>query len=128
VELVLRGVAPAAVTVTRAEAHPYLVYWAAPTPDPTGSGHVALGLEPVVPTAPWREPSQTYPDALRFTGAVMAARVGYWRHHGHYIGPYTVGYYVPGERSVDIDTLADFQAAERAIEAAQNEPETIRAH
>lgn len=48
----------------------------------------------------------------RLNGAIYLADVSYFRQRGHFYGDETYAYIMPQERSVDIDTLLDFEFAE----------------
>lgn len=55
---------------------------------------------------------QDLPPAWLPNGAVYAARIDWFRHNGGFLGPGTLGYAMPAERSIDIDTALDFAMAE----------------
>ena len=59
---------------------------------------------------------QDLPDVYRLNGAVYATRVGWLRSQRRFVGPGTVGHVMPDERSIDIDTIADFESFVRAVE------------
>lgn len=98
--------APSVVSVSEAPCHPYLIYGH----DPDGR------LAPFVEKPPalgWRR--QDLPPAFRINGAVYAADVAWLRaRRAMVLAGETAGYEMPVERSIDIDTLEDLQAAERA--------------
>lgn len=50
-------------------------------------------------------------------GAIYAVRVAWFLERRAFIGPGSVGHVMPAERSVDIDTLLDFQLAEVILAA-----------
>jgi CMP-N,N'-diacetyllegionaminic acid synthase len=56
---------------------------------------------------------QDLPRAWLLNGAVYVARVDWFREHKTFVGAGTLGYEMPAKRSIDIDDLADFQAAEK---------------
>jgi CMP-N,N'-diacetyllegionaminic acid synthase len=98
---------PAAVTATHAAVHPWLVF------KPTSDGR----LEPY--SAPARGTSlrrQDLPPAVKLNGAVYAAEIGWLREHRTFIHrDGTRVWIMPAERSLDIDTPGDFEAAERIL-------------
>jgi N-acylneuraminate cytidylyltransferase len=98
--------APGAVSVSEAPCHPYLIF-----------GRDAAGrLSPFVekpPALSWRR--QDLPPAYRVNGSVYAADLVWLRTERTLCkAGETVAYEMPVERSFDIDTLEDLQAAERA--------------
>jgi CMP-N,N'-diacetyllegionaminic acid synthase len=52
-------------------------------------------------------------------GAIYIARTSYFRAHGGFMGPSTVGYVMDAASSIDIDVEADFALAERLAMSAQ---------
>lgn len=97
--------APSCVSVREAQSHPWLVFGQDAAgrltpfaPPPAGAGHRRQDL----------------PPALVLNGAVYAADVAWLRRERAFIRPgETVAWEMPADRSIDIDTLEDFQAAER---------------
>ncbi len=67
-------------------------------------------LEPWFPDF-WGRKSQEMPTAYRPNGAVHVADVEVLRATGSMLGPPVVGYEMPRERSIDIDTEADLHEA-----------------
>ena len=55
---------------------------------------------------------QDLPQVWAANGAVYVARVSWLRQANSFVGEGTVGWEMPPERSVDIDTLLDFRLAE----------------
>lgn len=100
------GGAPGAVSVSEAPCHPYLIFQR----DPAGR------LSPFVEKPAdmgWRR--QDLPPAYRINGAVYAADLAWLRAERTLCkAGQTAAYEMPVERSIDIDTLEDLQAAERA--------------
>lgn len=97
--------APACVSVAEAPSHPWLVF-----------GQDARGrLDPFAPPlagASLRR--QDLPPAWVLNGAVYAADAAWLRRERSFLKPgETAAWPMPPARSVDIDTLADFEAAER---------------
>ena len=100
------GGAPGAVSVSEAPCHPYLIF-----------GRDAAGrLSPFVEKPAelgWRR--QDLPPAYRVNGAVYAADLTLLRaSRSLCVAGETAAYEMPVDRSIDIDTLEDLQAAERS--------------
>ncbi len=58
---------------------------------------------------------QELPDAYQPNGAVYVAELNWLRSQREFYGPGAVGYVMPAERSVDIDTELDFLLAEAIL-------------
>lgn len=104
--LMIESDAPGAVSVCEAPCHPYLIF------QRDRAGRLSPFVEK--PTGmSWRR--QDLPPAYRINGAVYAADLAWLRAgRSFWKAGETVAYEMPAERSVDIDTLEDFRAAERA--------------
>ncbi|SFS29921.1 cytidylyltransferase domain-containing protein [Brevundimonas viscosa] len=99
--------APACVSVTEAPMHPWLAY-----------GQDARGrLDPFcAPPGGASLRRQDLPPAWMLNGAVYAAEVDWLRRERSFLKPgETAIWQMPSERSIDIDTLEDFEAAERLM-------------
>ena len=48
-------------------------------------------------------------------GAVYAAQADWLREHGSFMSDQTIGYVMPSERSVDIDSVQDLYIAEAML-------------
>lgn len=98
--------APGAVSVSQAPCHPYLIF------QRDAGGRLTPFVEKPTELG-WRR--QDLPLAYRINGAVYAADLE-WLRAGRTLckAGETVAYEMPVERSVDIDTIEDLQAAERA--------------
>lgn len=99
------GGAPACVSVTEAPVHPWLAY-----------GQDSRGrLDPFAPPPPGASlRRQDLPPAWMLNGALYAAEADWLRRERSFLKPgETALWPMPPERSVDIDTLEDFEAAER---------------
>lgn len=97
--------APACVSVAEAPSHPWLVF-----------GQDARGrLDPFAPApAEASLRRQDLPPAWVLNGAVYAADAAWLRRERTFLKPgETAAWPMPPARSIDIDTLADFEAAER---------------
>ena len=105
--LVLLHDAPAAVTATNASTHPWLVY--SQTPD----GKLLPYVAPNIGASLRR---QDLPAAVQLNGAVYAADICWLRKNRAFVvRDQTRVWIMPEERSVDIDTLYDFETAERVM-------------
>ncbi|NKB48437.1 MAG: acylneuraminate cytidylyltransferase family protein [Alphaproteobacteria bacterium] len=71
-------------------------------------------LQPVVASESL-DNRQDYEPIYLPNGSIYIFDVETLRHARHYVGPRTFGYPMPAERSVDIDTEADFLAAEALL-------------
>ncbi|HEX8660852.1 MAG TPA: hypothetical protein VF686_03215, partial [Brevundimonas sp.] len=98
--------APGAVSVSEAPCHPYLIFQRDP------AGRLSPFVEKPAEVG-WRR--QDLPPAYRVNGAVYAADLAWLRAERTLCkASETAAYEMPVERSIDIDTLEDLQAAERA--------------
>jgi N-acylneuraminate cytidylyltransferase len=92
--------APAAVSVAPVEQSPYWMY--------------RLGgdrtLDPILPLPPGVSRRQDLPPVYALNGAVYVADVAWLRQTRTFLTPQTVAHVMPAERSIDIDTAADFDA------------------
>ncbi len=70
-----------------------------------------LGGDRIVFRDDFQRPRQEYEPAMAINGAIYCARTAYWLMHEGFYGPQTVGYVMPAERSIDIDTEFDLQVA-----------------
>lgn len=96
--------APGAVSISEAPCHPWLIFAR------DAAGRLAPFVEKPAGLS-WRR--QDLPPAYRINGAVYAADLSWLRvGRSMFRAGETVAYEMPAERSVDIDTLEDLQAAE----------------
>ncbi len=102
IEMLFKSRAKAVVSVTPAEHHPFLFQVLKP------AGRVG-NLFPAVNLTGNR---QDLPAAYRINGAVYAANAAYLHRQKSFFGPATYAYIMPAKRSVDIDTLLDFEFAQ----------------
>jgi CMP-N,N'-diacetyllegionaminic acid synthase len=104
VQQLLDAQAPACVSVCAAEESPYWMF--------------RLGehsrLTPLLDT-PAATRRQDLPPVFLLNGAVYAARTDALRRMGSFLGPETVAHVMPRERSIDIDTLEDFENFARQL-------------
>lgn len=96
------GGAPACVSVVEPAQSPYWTY------SIDGAGR----LEPIVPRDALPDRRQDLPPSYALNGAVYVARVEWLRKANTFVAEGTVGYVMPPERSVDIDTERDLLLAE----------------
>jgi N-acylneuraminate cytidylyltransferase len=91
--------APACVSVREAQDHPYWTYRIQPDGE----------LAPFVPRTTAVSRRQDLPAAWCLNGAIYAARTDWLRQHHSFVGPGTIGFEMPVERSLDIDTPQDLE-------------------
>jgi N-acylneuraminate cytidylyltransferase len=72
-------------------------------------------LSPVVKTEPEQKPRQELAPTFVLNGALYLARIDWLIGSRSFVTEETVGYEMPFDRSVDIDTLADWAEAESLI-------------
>lgn len=58
---------------------------------------------------------QELPDAFQPNGAIYVAELDWLRTRRRFYAPETVGYLMPPERSIDIDTMLDFRIADAQL-------------
>jgi CMP-N,N'-diacetyllegionaminic acid synthase len=104
VQRLLEANAPACVSVCAAEESPYWMF---------SLGHQAR-LKPLLDT-PATTRRQDLPPVYVLNGAVYAARTDALKRMGSFLGPETVAHVMPRERSIDIDTLEDFENFARQL-------------
>ncbi|RYD81273.1 MAG: acylneuraminate cytidylyltransferase family protein, partial [Sphingomonadales bacterium] len=93
--------APAVVSVCEPEDHPNWMYRI------DGKGR----LDPLM-AAPAVARRQDLPPVYSLNGAIYFAKTGWLQQHRSFVGPETLGYAMPGDRSVDIDGPLDWKLAE----------------
>jgi N-acylneuraminate cytidylyltransferase len=106
--------APSCVSVREAVDHPYWTYRL------DAGGQLQPYVEPPAGGAAMRR--QDLPGAYAINGAVYAARVDRLLASRSFLAPGTVCVVMPADRSLDIDTSVDLQAAERLLLQRQEEP------
>lgn len=111
VELLLASGAPACVSLRPAEDHPLWTFRL----DEQG----ALSRF-VAPSAELPRRRQDLPPAWCLNGAVYAAHAQWLCRERSFLVPQTVGYRMPTERSLDIDTWADVEQLQRVANSAQS--------
>ncbi len=98
--------APSAVSVCEVGKHPYWIYQC----------DAAQRLEPLIKERPDVTRRQDLPPAYALNGALYLARIDWLLEQQDFIGPETLGYIMPPERSVDLDTPQDWRWVEFLIE------------
>jgi CMP-N,N'-diacetyllegionaminic acid synthase len=98
-DLLARSEAPACVSVSPVEQHPYWMF-------AVDERH---RLAPLIDRGSVATRRQDLPDIYALNGAIYVADVGWLRVSRSFLSAETVGYVMPVERSIDIDTQADFQ-------------------
>lgn len=105
-----RRAAPACVSLCPVAESPYWMYRL----DESGR------LDGLVECPDGSHRRQDLPPVYRLNGAVYVAEVGWLSSHGGFVGPQTVGYLMPAERSLDIDTPQDLACFEALIAAGDH--------
>jgi N-acylneuraminate cytidylyltransferase len=100
--------APSAVSVCEVGEHPYLMY----------KCDTAQRLEPIIKGRPDVACRQDLPPVYALNGALYLARTEWLLKRQDFIGQDTLGYIMPPERSVDLDTPQDWRWVEFLIEHA----------
>jgi CMP-N,N'-diacetyllegionaminic acid synthase len=106
IELLVSHGAGACVTVREAEEHPY---WTFRLGD---DGQLSRFAEPAG-GMPLRR--QDLPAAWSLNGAVYVADCKWFLQNQTFLSPATVGYPMPADRSLDIDTFEDIQKLQRHV-------------
>jgi N-acylneuraminate cytidylyltransferase len=106
-ELFTSSGAPSCVSVSLTEQSPYWMYGLG------ARGELLPVLEP--PEGIVRR--QDLPPVYVLNGAIYVADVAALRKSRNFVTRETVGYTMPPERSIDIDTAADFEAARAGMES-----------
>lgn len=101
--------APAAVSVRPADDHPYLVF---------RQGAAGRLEHFACPPAGSSLRRQDLPAAWCLNGAVYAAQCDWLRANGSFLSPATVGFPMPPDRSIDIDTPDDLARVRSLIQCA----------
>jgi len=110
IELAYQRRADSVTTVTVAEHPPYWLYGM------TGENR----LEPLLPYEARPTRRQDVPPSYALNGAVYVVRPSWLRQSLDFVGNGTLGYVMPHERSIDIDTAFDFNLCKYLIETAKS--------
>lgn len=109
--LLIRSGAPTCASIRAAQEHPYLTFQC----DAVGQ---------LVPFARHAEGEtlrrQELPPAWCLNGAVYVANVEWFLRERTFLSPQTVGYVMPADRSMDIDTWADIEQLRRVLEGKKS--------
>jgi len=106
VQLCIEEGAPSAVSISKVDKHPYWMY----------QRNDLKRLVPIVSHGTEIASRQDLPVTYSLNGALYLANREWLLSHKTLIGQDTVGYVMPPERSVDIDTINDWRWAEYLIE------------
>ena len=98
VQLCLERDAPSAVSVSAVDKHPYYMYHC----------DEKNRLESVISEAPEITRRQDLPPVHVLNGALYLAQRDWLLEQRRFVGPDTLGYIMPPERSADIDTPRDW--------------------
>jgi CMP-N,N'-diacetyllegionaminic acid synthase len=98
--------APSAVSVTRSEKHPYWAYQC----------DAADRLTPLIADRPDIKRRQELPPSYALNGAMYLGKTDWLLFQNGFIGVETIGYCMPAERSVDLDTPLDWRWVEFLID------------
>jgi N-acylneuraminate cytidylyltransferase len=104
-ELLLAQQAPACVSVKPAQESPYWMY-------SVGQGQT---LQPVIQLPSGVTRRQDLPAVYSLNGAIYLARTAWLQESLNFLSPQTVALVMPAQRSIDIDTLEDFEAFTQAV-------------
>ena len=102
--------APSAVSVFETGNHPYWVYQC----------NATQRLEPFIKRRPNVKRRQDLPTAYALNGALYLARTDWLLEQRDFVRPETLGYIMPPERSVDLDTPQDWHWVEFLIKKAND--------
>lgn len=97
--------APACVSVSLVEQSPYWMYRLSE----------ARALLPIVEAPPGGTRRQDLPPVYALNGAIYVADIAWLRQSGTFVTRETVAHVMPAARSIDIDTMADFEAFRKAV-------------
>lgn len=98
--------APSAVSITEVSKHPFWMYRI--------NDHKLL--QPLIINRPEIARRQDLPSAYVLNGALYLARTDWLIENQGFIGPKTLGYVMPDERSIDLDSPLDWLWVEYLIE------------
>jgi CMP-N,N'-diacetyllegionaminic acid synthase len=107
-QLCLDRNSPSAVSVTEVSKHPCWMY----------QSDAEKRLQPLIQGKSDMARRQDLPPVYGLNGALYLARTEWLLKQGRFIGPETLGYIMPPERSVDLDTPYDWRWAEFLMERA----------
>lgn len=99
------GAAPGCVSLVRATEPPQWMFT-------LSSGGV---MQPLIPREQIPLRRQDLPPAFLINGAVYVGRPDWLREHRTFLGPGVLGYEMPADRSIDIDSWDEWHAAEARL-------------
>ena len=99
--------APSAMSITEVSEHPFWMY----------RRDDRQRLQPLIPNRPNIRRRQDLPLAYAPNGALYLARTDWLIEHQDFISTDTLGYVMPNDRSVDLDTPLDWRWAEFLIQS-----------
>jgi len=102
--------APSAVSLSDASKHPYWMY----------RRDTSHRLQPLIADRPNVTCRQDLPKAYAVNGALYLAKTNWLQKTGEFITSETLGYLMPSERSIDLDTHMDWKLAECLIRESHN--------
>ncbi|MFS2023581.1 cytidylyltransferase domain-containing protein [Massilia sp. CT11-137] len=105
-DLMIRCNAPSCVSVADVEQSPYWMYRVGEDDR----------LDAVLPPPEGITRRQDLPPVYTLNGAIYIARIDWLRHVRSFVSAETVGYRMPIERSIDIDTREDFDKFRNIVE------------
>jgi N-acylneuraminate cytidylyltransferase len=108
--LMVESGAPSCVSVCEVDQSPYWMYRLGP------EGKLAAVLQ--TPEGVTRR--QDLPPIFTLNGAIYIARTDWLRRTGSFVNAETVGYRMPRERSIDIDTRDDFEVFRNIAESLES--------
>jgi N-acylneuraminate cytidylyltransferase len=100
-----KQLASSAVSVCEVSKHPYLMY----------QMDKSLNLQPLVSNRSEIIRRQDFPNVFSLNGALFLARVDWLIKNKSFIGVDTLGFTMPVERSIDLDTAFDWNMAEQIL-------------
>ena len=110
IEFCINRQAKSCVSVTEAEHSPYWMY-------SLSNDEVMIPLLKISMDNSYQR--QKLPKVYRLNGAVYVAECNFIKKNRSFIGSETLGYVMPQERSLDIDTISDFDFAEFVIRKSE---------
>jgi CMP-N,N'-diacetyllegionaminic acid synthase len=99
VEMMLNKGAPACVGITESTESPYWMMV-------VEKNEV---LKPLIDRSHFQQRRQDLPNTYLVNGAIYIAEINWLMRQSGFVGPETIGYRMPKERSIDIDTEEDFR-------------------
>ncbi|MFH1070336.1 MAG: acylneuraminate cytidylyltransferase family protein [Candidatus Glassbacteria bacterium] len=114
IELCRREDAPAVISLAPVKKNPFWMFRL----DEEGR------LQPLIEREWENSQRQDLPEFYVINGGVYVARTDYLLEHGAFIGNRTLGYVMPEDRSLDIDTVEDLSYAEYLVSCGRGRQES----